>query len=355
MDTRQFMGVEWKKIGSGSFNTAYLYTGLEIKIAGNYGPWVIKKQHSRLNSIDNKLDQPERINRLTKKIYPDMISGLVRDEETKETAVIFPYFPTPVTKIDDQAIALELLRIYKETRRIVLDGSLYNNFKKDSKGQIICIDTGNAFRRNSKINAQIFGTNNIGKIADSEQYQIFFMKMKNRYGRNFLPLVMIKNLFYLEKNLDKKEIKDEYLDYNTIIALSFIVNHEISITENVLKVLNKNAVLQKALACIDQEFPKCKNSHKIFRSIVDNTHLQKAIAAGHDYLSHNPNIHGNKQTITYLKNLMKKDDFSEMAIKNETQCWLKGYGFFSSSSRKNYPFSRVNIISQYGLSKLSKK
>jgi hypothetical protein len=401
----QFMGKEWHYLGHGTYHTAYVYRDNDIEIEGKKGPWVIKRSIGE----QTLLNKPQRIFRLTKEMYPTLPLQLETQEDL--TVCISPYVPGVPNDIE---IAKELLRIYRDTRRIVLDGCNSNNFKCFDNGDVVCVDPEMAVRRNSVSSRQYYRKlkcENISEIAKEIDFQEFFNQKMIKYGKNYLPLKMITFLFYLEEELAKKEINNDYLRYDIVMSLDYIVAQKIPITEDLLdgirilidnklnaekniealadypilikivqrmnqtssdlledllvgiqflifydldseeniKAIAENPILVKTLQCLNRY---CAHFLPTSQKIFGNKDLQKAIVAAYDYLHDNRNDsskeHGKKNTRQYLDHLLTNEYKSAESIKKEVQCWIKGYGFFSLGSKKG-PGSRHHFAMQYGL------
>lgn len=137
----QARGEEWKKLGEGSFNVAYVNADKTkvLKI-----PKEMKESRK-----DYKTDEAERAVRVWNEINPHVGTAelcTVIDPETKKEKAgwISPYIDGE--QASDEEIQAALIDIYNRTGRIIVDATSHKNFVKKEDGQIVCIDIGMALQ-----------------------------------------------------------------------------------------------------------------------------------------------------------------------------------------------------------------
>ena len=220
-----------------------------------------------------------------------------------------PFFEHGVTTADDKECAEEILRIYRENRRRVLDGCRLDNFKRDQNKKLYLVDYDLCVRRGSTVSDQ---------YCENEYNQKVIKKLWQWYPINMTHEIVftvgiIERLEWLEEwlakeKLDSSEIKNDYLKFDYVWEIES----------------KKEPTI---LFPTDDKVP--------------GRTWQKAHDAANAYLKANEytisSRHGKDQTKTFLQKLetiLKEDTVS---VRKEVINWTKGYSLWKreSSGRKD--------------------
>lgn len=185
----------------GSYNQVFKSSTKHLYIdkigLSHYGFFV----HKKPKDISNELSNPKRAIFIWRKINPDL--------PCKKTinGWITPFIEGQ--QASDIEIALELVSIYQRSRYIILDACSPKNFiKRDDR--VICVDVDAAY-----ISGGLMAKEFIESWA--KDYQQFWRIYQNTYP---ITIQIIKNLLYLDCQLNTHTISNQYLNYQTISYLS---------------------------------------------------------------------------------------------------------------------------------------
>ena len=113
----------WEPYESGTYNNTWIYRGTDYPLIRNSkhkGPWILKQQKDQ----DDKTDDATRAVELWYTINGTSAGPVAK---YGQYAWVSPFIEGPAN--DDQAISKKILEIYRDHRRIVIDGCDHRNFK----------------------------------------------------------------------------------------------------------------------------------------------------------------------------------------------------------------------------------
>lgn len=202
----------WQAIGYGGYNRAWRSLTDEQLVSGSSyaGPWVLK--HPTVSSKDlvsNEMNQKERGVRLWNEINKDLpIAGLYKK------GWVAPYIQSSRQATDDE-IALKLIEIYLDTRRIILDAATSGNFLTVlDTGKVILVDVDLALRRrNSQASLNFSQTLDVRFASYWDD-----ASLKKSMSQT---INVTQNLLFLENNLEPDVI--DQLDTENLITLQNII------------------------------------------------------------------------------------------------------------------------------------
>ena len=238
----------WDEIGKGSFNRALVSTS-PIEIGGLKCQWV------RKIPIDtNKFSNSDRAVRKWKKLNPD-----IRAYKSLE-GWILPYFGH--IQAQDQKIADKLIDIYRKTRNIVLDAGIQFNFL-EYNGEAQCVDVDYAFERGSPVSDE-YDIHGVRRAKTIE-----FLNRMTSIGM-VATASILRTLIYIETDLNREEIKDEYITPTIFLKLRILRHSRVKFTPKLMERLLVLLKLDLANEVIDSElnnFLKIPRPFFIFKAI----------------------------------------------------------------------------------------
>jgi hypothetical protein len=284
------------KIGEGNYNTVYYEDELD--------------QVRKIPKFDSALNNPKRAANIAKEIYPNL--NITYDEKSW----CMPYMEGLVSLEDDKEMAEEILKIYRKTRRIALDGCRTANFRRDNNGTLYLIDYDVCVRRrNSAVSIKFWQHPDI-EIANEKYWSEFEKNKCCLYS-----VGIIRKLIWLEKCLKDEEIKNEYLQFKWVWGID-----------------------------TDQKLDK-----NFFSALMGQNELntrRRALRAAEEYIRMNKDNpateHGRNHTEMFIRNLQAKRDPGEEEVKLEVSKWLKGYSLFGRKSNDRM-YSRGYYASEFKL------
>lgn len=228
--------VKWLPVGEGSFNKTYISKDVfEYIINGiNYKQrWILKNpKKDRVDDLNEEMNDSKRAVRL----WNELNSKTPAIELPELGGWLAPYFGDTAAK--DIEIAKKQLDLYREHRRIVVDGCGKKNFLSFN-GEIIIVDVDQALHSDSPTSERIL--NEIVELGKKnsvcEKYWDDFSEHHN------MPrsVQMIKTLLYLESQLPAIKILDKYIKADVIEKLHDYQIFNKIITTRVLESLLKPA------------------------------------------------------------------------------------------------------------------
>lgn len=224
-----------KELGSGSYNMAYRVgaEGDVVKI-----PKTPKKTASQASIA---LDTPERAVRLFNELNPSLPAeqkaSIIMVNKGEETIKAWraPYLGS--TPASDRQIAEAILEIFRGSRRIVLDGCGKGNFLRFND-ETYCIDPGYALRvrgeseskgerrrRASIVSNDFLHGHSISKLFAQGKVDKKTKEKKVAYWKEYerkkpLSVTIIRNLYFLTKQVAADDIEDYHINYDIIKALT---------------------------------------------------------------------------------------------------------------------------------------
>jgi hypothetical protein len=131
--------------------------------------------------------------------------------------------------------SLNLVYVYKKTRRIILNAFSPENFILID-GKVQCVDVDMTLSRSSADSKLYFRDNRKKKAFDN-----YWNNNRHKYPRT---ITIIRNLLYSEEHLTANEILDCHINYEVIFALSYHRKNNIPINQGILNdLLDANTVL----------------------------------------------------------------------------------------------------------------
>jgi hypothetical protein len=296
-----------EKLGEGRFNTVY-----------KVGDRVEKepKESTPKDKIISTMNDSKRAARIGNELYPDLKIEISSDNKSWS----MPFFEHAVTSADDKECAEEILRIYRENRRRVLDGCRLDNFRKDQNKKLYLIDYDVCVRRGSTVSDQYCGNEyNQKGIKSLWDWYKFYMTHEIVFTVGIIEKLEWLEEWLAKEKLDSSEIKNDYLKLDYVWQIQ----------------LNKEPTIL---------FPTDDK--------ISGRTWQKAHDAANAYLKANEytisSRHGKDQTKIFLEKLEKISKNDPESVRKEVINWTKGYNFWKreSSSRKD---SREDYVKKYEL------
>ena len=237
-------------------------------------------------------------------IATEIYSNLAISADSKSNSWSMPYFPQEVdVPSNDEACAKEILRIYRVTGRIALDGCGPGNFRRDQEGELYLVDYDLCLRRNSIVSeSYLSDQSNINELT---KYWDWF----NQYQRTS-TLSTIQKLFYLDK-LQNSDINFRHLEFKDVCDYKI-----------------RGTIPKSMLGATWQKAFDAANAY-LLKNIDDSSASE-----------------GISQTNVFLDKLTKIKKSDKKGVKKEVHNWIKDNSSEQKSSDKN---SRLYFANTFGL------
>lgn len=189
---------EWIALGRGSYNTVWrsnFSAPMNLVSGESYqGPWVLKYPIPSSKPILDAMNNKHRAIRVWNEINHTLPKAGLH-----KLGWVAPFIKD-VRQASDDEIAQKLLEIYCDTRRIVVDAATEGNFVTDiGTGEVVLIDVDLAIKRSQSRASQDFHHILYDQFA-SYWDDPSLVKLRPQ------AIEMIRNLLFLEENLDFKLI-----------------------------------------------------------------------------------------------------------------------------------------------------
>lgn len=179
------------------------------------------------------------------RLTTEQSSKLTKLLELKTDVIYLPYFGT--TMPNDEEIQQEILRIYQETRNIIADGCIQNNFKKIGH-RSVCVDLDLAIRRGS-ITSEI---EYFSHRAMKNSFEHFWDTYETNQNVKKSTL-LIRTLIYIESHLHPREITNDLLSLEILEKLHYLrlMKHPLTRHDLLLikKIITANPEMAQDLHC----------------------------------------------------------------------------------------------------------
>jgi len=189
----------WEKLGSGTYNNAYL---------SKSGKKVLKIQKKSFGKvkINPAYDAPERSVRLWNELNPHLHPpARVVTFKSGIKGWICPFIAG--FQANDDEISEALIRIFNDTGRIIIDAASPNNFVTTPKGVVVCLDVGQAFQLDERseeyyVDGRARRKSITSLEAWSELEDNLIDYLNNKVNNTIYPLTMntIKALLFIKQN-----------------------------------------------------------------------------------------------------------------------------------------------------------
>jgi len=189
----------WEKLGSGTYNNAYI---------NKSGKKVLKIQKKSFGifKINPAYDAPERSVRLWNELNPHLHPpARVVTFKSGIKGWICPFIKG--VQANDDEISMALIKIFNNTGRIIIDAASPNNFVTTPKGEVVCLDVGQAFQLDPRGEEYYVGgrprRKSITSIAAWIELQDTLIDYLNDKDNNIIcPLTMktVKALLFIKQN-----------------------------------------------------------------------------------------------------------------------------------------------------------
>jgi ankyrin repeat protein len=205
---------QWIFLQKGTYNRVSVSTN-DFTLGRYTGPWVLKTPLS----CDTALSESRRAVRKWNSLNPKYPAYRTK------TGWIAPYLGN--IPASDEQIANKLIDIYRQTRNIIFDAYVDNNFLLYN-GEVICIDVDQSLRRGSIASDDWRSKNSLC----FEQH----LKRKSSDGYH-LRIAVIETLLYLEEKLPEDKIKEEYITASMVAKLHNFRHEKQAITVGIMDTL----------------------------------------------------------------------------------------------------------------------
>lgn len=215
---------EWEKIGEGAYNTVYK-SKTELDIGGHKQYWVKKVPKESTHA----LSAPTRAVRKWNTIH-------TAEKDKAYLAMgnvwVAPYFGA--TEASSEAIAGEVLRLYRDTRQLILDASTPYNFlwRTDGAGggEVKCIDVDYTRERRSSIISR-----DPRHWASEFELECYYDSCLSNASDKQPITSLLRTLIHIEKYLRPEDVKNEYLTPDILSRVRIFRIYKIPLTVEIME------------------------------------------------------------------------------------------------------------------------
>ncbi len=177
---------KWKKLGSGTYNTAY---------QSQDGRSVLKIQHNKTYVTDS----PERSVRIWNELNPTLPPPAYMTHTKHGNGWVCPFVSGD--QASDKDMSSALISIYNHSGRIVVDAMSAKNFIKAPNGQVVCVDIGMALQMERREEVRFTRRKSIVSLEAwrdmNRSYDPYFQRNRTVYPET---VDTIKALLFIKSN-----------------------------------------------------------------------------------------------------------------------------------------------------------